>query len=126
MGKKKVEIMKRIEDFKQRRVAFCKRKKGMLKKSMELSLLCDVSVFAFIYDKEFRRVIHYASDANENLLDLFNQENHREFYTNMDYIKVGGKLENLECNTDKNWDNQTWSKQAMIIDNDFQSRNQEI
>ncbi len=69
MRKKKVEKIKRIEDFKQRRVAFCKRKKGLLKKCIELSYLCDVSVFTLIYDKEFKRVIHYASDVNENIMD---------------------------------------------------------
>ena len=114
-------MMKRIEDFKQRRVAFCKRKKGLLKKLMELSLLCDVTVFTMIYDKEFRRVIHYASDANKNMLDLFNQENHREFYTEADYVRVGDGHDDMDVTQHgkKSCDNQTVTQQSMNIDGDF-------
>ena len=40
-----------IENVNHRKVTYCKRKKGLLKKSVELSVLCDVSTFVFIYDK---------------------------------------------------------------------------
>ena len=60
---------------------------------MELSLLCDVNMFLFIYDKSQNRVIHYASDPNFNFTEIFNVENQREFYSNDDYDRVGGKKE---------------------------------
>ena len=60
---------------------------------MELSLLCDVNMFLYIFDKSQNRVIHYASDPNFDLLDIFNSENQREFYSNEDYDRVGGKKE---------------------------------
>ncbi len=52
MGKKKIDKIARIPIDSQRKVTYCKRKKGILKKSMELSILCDVSMFVFIYDKK--------------------------------------------------------------------------
>lgn len=41
MGKKKIDKLKLIESRTQRNVAFCKRKRGFLKKAIELSCLCD-------------------------------------------------------------------------------------
>ena len=52
MGKKKIDKIERINDDIVRRVTYCKRKKGLLKKSIELSILCDVTMFMVIYDKE--------------------------------------------------------------------------
>ncbi|XP_060173265.1 agamous-like MADS-box protein AGL27 [Lycium barbarum] len=48
MGRKKVEI-KRIQEKSCRQVAFCKRRKGLLKKAKELSILCDVDVVVVIF-----------------------------------------------------------------------------
>jgi len=50
-------------------------------------------MFLYIFDKSQNRVIHYASDPNFDLLDIFNSENQREFYSNEDYDRVGGKKE---------------------------------
>ena len=72
MGKKKLEKIERIEKDSCRRITYCKRKKGLLKKSIELSVLCDVTMFMLIYDKEANKVIHYASESDKDLIDLFN------------------------------------------------------
>ena len=76
-------------------MTYCKRKKGLLKKSIELSLLCDLQMFVFIYDKNQKRVIHYASDAKLDFLDIFNQENQREFYTNDDVSNLFNQVTQL-------------------------------
>ena len=44
MGKKKLEEVKLIEPKQVRTVAFNKRKNGLMKKAMELSILCGVEV----------------------------------------------------------------------------------
>ena len=57
MGKRKIDKSKKIENKNQRNVAFCKRRRGFLKKAIELSRLCDQKIFLVIYDKERDRAI---------------------------------------------------------------------
>ncbi|MCD9641013.1 MADS-box transcription factor 21 [Datura stramonium] len=64
MGRKKVEI-KRIEDKNCRQVAFCKRRKGLLKKAKELSILCDVDVAVVIISN--RGKLHEFSSTNRSI-----------------------------------------------------------
>ena len=85
-----------IQNNNHRKVTYCKRKKGLLKKSIELSILCDVSMFLFVYDKSQKRCVHYASNPNDDFLTLFNEQCHREFYTNKDYTKVGGRHNDID------------------------------
>jgi hypothetical protein len=56
MGRNKIKIEK-IKNERIRQVTFYKRKKGLLKKAMELSLLCEVKVFLCIVDKNDRMMI---------------------------------------------------------------------
>ena len=35
-------------------------------------------------------MIHFASDAQQDFLAIFNEENQREYYSNKDYHRVGG------------------------------------
>ena len=51
MGKRKYETIDLIKDLSSRTVSFNKRAKGLIKKSIELSVLCDQEVFLFVYDK---------------------------------------------------------------------------
>lgn len=96
MGKKKIDKIQKIECDSQRKVTFCKRKRGVLKKAMELSILCDISMFVYIYDQKSQRVIHYSSSENNDLMDIFNKKNHREFFTNRDYIRMGGRTSDID------------------------------
>ena len=62
MGKRKIDKSKKIEDKNQRSVAFCKRKRGFLKKAIELSRLCDQQIFLVMHDKDKDKVVYYQSD----------------------------------------------------------------
>ena len=52
MGKWKVDRRARIENKNQRNVAFCKRRRGLLKKAIEMSTMCCKRVFLVVYDPE--------------------------------------------------------------------------
>ena len=52
MGKKKLETIDKIADKNSRNVTYCKRKRGLIKKAIELSRLCDQQIYLIIFDKE--------------------------------------------------------------------------
>ena len=98
MGKKRIEKITRLQNDSQRKVTLCKRKKGLIKKLIELSILCDLKVFMILQDDANKRTTHFASDKNFDFIKCFNQKNQREFFTNCDYEKVGGANDELDSN----------------------------
>ena len=99
MGKRKYERIELIENINNRQVTYVKRAKGLVKKSIELSVLCDQEVFLFIYDKNKDRVIHFHSDPNLDIKSIFKQPLEREFLCNNDYYKVGGEQQEWDTST---------------------------
>jgi hypothetical protein len=63
MGKKKIDNIKFMEDKNQRNITFSKRKRGLLKKVIELSRLCGQDILMFIYDKTKSKIIEFRSDC---------------------------------------------------------------
>ena len=61
--------MKRVDNEKIRRVTFKKRRIGVLKKAMELSLLTGASVMIKIYNEEDDSLIEYYSN-NDTDFDM--------------------------------------------------------
>ena len=49
---RKVLVEFPIKNLKQRDSTFCKRKKNIMKKLMELSKLCDVNIYMTIFNKD--------------------------------------------------------------------------
>ena len=71
MGKRKIDKSKKIENRNQRNVAFCKRKRGLLKKAIEISRLCDQQIFFFMYDNEKKKAVVYCSDMDFQLKQAY-------------------------------------------------------
>ncbi|KAI6678322.1 hypothetical protein NL676_039118 [Syzygium grande] len=65
MGRGKI-VLKRIDDSMTRQVTFSKRKKGLLKKARELSILCDAEVGVIAFSSA-GKLYDFASSR----LDLF-------------------------------------------------------
>ena len=62
MGKKKIDNIKYMEDKNQRNITFSKRKRGLLKKVIELSCLCGQEILMFIYDKTKSKILEFRSE----------------------------------------------------------------
>ncbi|XP_059287271.1 agamous-like MADS-box protein AGL70 [Lycium ferocissimum] len=75
MGRKKVEI-KRIQEKSCRQVAFCKRRKGLLKKAKDLSIMCDVDVAVVIISNSGRLYEFSSSNSLTGILQQY--ESHVE------------------------------------------------
>ncbi|KAG2319253.1 hypothetical protein Bca52824_012466 [Brassica carinata] len=67
MVRGKIEI-KRIEDGTSRQVTFSKRRKGLLKKAHELSVLCDAQVAAIVFSQK-GRLYDFASSDMQKMIE---------------------------------------------------------
>jgi hypothetical protein len=67
-----------------------------LKKTVELSVLCELKIFMFMYDEANQKVTHFASHKDCNLSDLFTTPSHREFFSNNDYHHFGGNIDDMD------------------------------
>lgn len=63
MGRNKIRIEK-IKSNRNRNVTFNKRRKGLIKKAMELALLCDVEIFLTIVNKSGESISIFSSHRN--------------------------------------------------------------
>lgn len=65
MGRRQIEI-KKIEQEKTRLITFHKRRRGLLKKAMELSILCDCQVKIIVTEENGDTVEYQSSDSPLN------------------------------------------------------------
>merc|ERR1711998_35872 len=95
MGRRKVQI-RRIEDDRARKVTFAKRKHGLVKKAMELSLLCDcdIALLIFTREKPDQRFYKYTTTNINTILQKLSknppvvEDRHNGMYEQL-YVKKG-------------------------------------
>lgn len=66
MGRNKIQIQ-RISNERNRQATFTKRKAGLIKKAMELSILCECDVALIIFNSN-NKLYQYASSDMEKIL----------------------------------------------------------
>ena len=95
-------LPKLIPNANARNVTYCKRKRGIIKKAIELALLCNQSIFLTIFDKEKQRLVHYQSSDDFDrhlvyrLLDpKLPHKIFREKYRNADFFSLLKDPENM-------------------------------
>lgn len=96
MGKRKIEKITAISDDNRLKVTLCKRKKGLMKKAIELSVLCNQKIFVLIHDESKQCVTHFMSHRDMDLLQIFNTPLKRDFYSNCNYERMGGIRDELD------------------------------
>tara|TARA_B110000285_G_C14891575_1_gene498811 strand:+ start:103 stop:546 length:444 start_codon:yes stop_codon:yes gene_type:complete len=72
MGKKKIRNFSIIENRNSRNITYGKRHKGLIKKAMELSMLCGQEVFVSIYDKTKGKLVVYSSSEEVTIKEVKN------------------------------------------------------
>ena len=56
-----------IKDVVRRKVAFCKRRRGLLKKVIEMSTMCNKRIVMILFDPEKDKAIQFQSDESFKL-----------------------------------------------------------
>lgn len=93
LGKHSRSTPKHIKSSYKREVTFVKRKRGLIKKAMELSILCNKEVLVYIYDQKKNGIVSYEanpstfsiSDLQKKLADFSAEVAHLESYDNTDF-----------------------------------------
>jgi hypothetical protein len=87
MGRNKIKI-ERIANERNRQATFTKRKNGLFKKAMELSILCDCEISLIIFNNQTGKYFQYSSSENEKILLRYIDcdESPVQSYTNNDYV----------------------------------------
>jgi len=119
MGRKKIKI-ERITDERNRQVTFNKRKNGLLKKAMELSLLCDSSVALVIMNNSptaKERVFEYcSSEIDKHLVRYVDVSEPGVIkYANSDYYKLFGKKGSIGSDGDGDSPDEGISQPPLMI-----------
>ncbi|XP_062177359.1 MADS-box protein SVP-like [Alnus glutinosa] len=70
MTRKRIEI-KKIDNTMARQVTFAKRRKGLFKKALELSTLCDAEIALIVFSST-GKLFEYASSSMQQVIERYN------------------------------------------------------
>ncbi|KAM7267164.1 hypothetical protein ACFE04_009330 [Oxalis oulophora] len=98
MGRGKVE-MKRIEDKTSRQVTFSKRRKGLMKKVNELSVLCDVEAALIIFSGKGRVYDFHSGESMKKMIDRYQVHTNSEGTSSSQNVEAVNPYEGLWKNT---------------------------
>ena len=70
MGRKKIDEYGLIKEKRKLQISYCKRKRGLLKKAMELTMLCDQKISLIIFDENRQKFVSYCSPEFDHSIAL--------------------------------------------------------
>ncbi|XP_019105570.2 MADS-box transcription factor 23 isoform X3 [Beta vulgaris subsp. vulgaris] len=82
MGRGKI-VIERIDNSTSRQVTFSKRRKGLLKKSKELAILCDAEVGVIIFSST-SKLYEYSSSSMKSVIERYNKAKQEQHPLNSD------------------------------------------
>lgn len=90
MVKKNNRDIGKIQNERSRQLAYYKRKKGLYKKAMELSMLCDVEIFLAIVDKKNNLSVYSSTHTLSSFVNKYlkNPINPKVFYSNTSVLLI--------------------------------------
>ena len=95
MFRKKTKKMELIMNTNIRNTTYSTRKRGLLKKAMEISMLCAQNIFMVMFDPTKNKIVIYRSSNDldsTKIDDLFNGAHmrtaHVEYYTDDNYDQM--------------------------------------
>nr|QWX93758.1 MADS-box protein 19 [Cunninghamia lanceolata] len=100
MARERIEI-KKIEKTAARHVTFCKRRRGLLKKAQELSILCEADVGVIIFSSS-GKLFEYASSSMKMVLEKYSKDNDKQpqvksaKFENQDLIRINQEIEDMK------------------------------
>jgi len=100
MGRRKLPI-KRIADEKKRQTTFAKRKIGLIKKAMELSILCDCDVAVLVSDRTGDLVQYASTDINKLWQRFMSASQPFKVLDNSNYQELCKKENEVNANHEK-------------------------
>ena len=86
MGRNKIKIEK-IDSERKRTATYTKRSHGLIKKAMELSILCECEVSLFIFAND-KLVVYSSKDVKDTLIKFVEFKSNYFSYSNQDYPAI--------------------------------------
>ena len=111
MGRRKIDPVEYIPDEGRRNLAYSKRMRGIFKKCIELSKMCDQYISMTIFDKNRQKLVQYSShyDFNPKVVSqLMSPVNLRllryKTFCNQDYDKIANTKQSSKGEKDEESD----------------------
>ena len=109
MGRNKVDVCQLVQNSDRRTITYSKRKRGLIKKAIELSTMCDQYVSLTLFDKKKSKIVQYCSSYDFNpklvtsLLDnsVLPQLTY-QLFNNNDYAKFNSNKKSKQKNSNNN------------------------